>query len=1208
MKFFTALTRIRASKRRASQRQLKAGQSDHGKQIERLEDRLLLTAITFNAPSTNNGDGTWSQQSRDGETVAVGPAYLYYNLNPFAAFPGYSQGDALHLKVDYYDEGTGSIRVQYDSTRENFDLTDFHTRSTRVDSQQFVTSYHYLDSTQFSNGTNGNDFRVGAWGAPVASVTISNEPFADSGLAWAWTPPWESAYAGPSRPVDASTLQGKVLTGYQGWFNTPNDAADEGYVHWGSPGDWSIEQWPDPNDYDSSELFAVPGVTTARGEQAHLFSSANGSVVDRHFQWMREHDIDGVLLQRFRESFMKKGPDGTYSGEPQWPVVNSRDAAHRSGRTWAIEYDIQNGSSPAVRDQIIQEVKDDWEYLTDPAGLDMLNDTHYQQENGKPVVTIFGLYVSPSNGYSTAQQQDLISYFQSRGIYVIGAGRHAESQAQIANAGLHDAYIPWQGYWKGGDSYAPDEVRLNGVTTHVPHVFPGFSWTHLQNSSTATSRDREDGEFYWRMLDDAANETDAPWWFIGMFDEYDEGTNLIPGTDDPPVPDTDAQGNPLTYQVSDPRPNDWWMALTGAAKQALQGKSAINATIPAESSLQNRSNTGGEARWEVGSEDRLASLETSDSSVEIIDVPVQGEVSAAIRSTDPYLYFSVDDGFLSAAADGRDITVEVEYLDLLVGQFNLEYDGVGAAYTATPNAALTGSGRWRTHRFEVTDAYFNNRQNDGADFRLTTPGGNLFVRRVSVIKESMLTVEADLGPIDTVNGLQHVEQAGDGQSISLNEQGRRARVLTGDPSSLYLYMDVDAQFAHEVNAGLNTIVEVTYQDVGTGQLNIQYDSTDAAYQNATPVPMNDSGAWRTARFYLDDAFFGDRQNGGTDFRITGNNIPIDRVRVLTSFGDLADPELAAEQPAVDPQSNTVTVSWSMSDDWRTDQSDQWTRSEDSRVFVELSDDDGLTWQAVASVEQNAGAASSNTYDTVTGVHNWSDEFALDTEGFASGAYRLRLVPTDGRGNAGTAVVTEQFTVYATPELPGDYNTDGTVNSADYSVWRDSLGAAVLPYSLADGDGSGVVDSGDNAVWRANYGRVSTPTVAEAHSPDTAAPDLPHAPQDVATQRAEEVLPTPVSRAVAIDSVLATDAAFAALTQPTDKSPVRRQRFRPAVRAAATDDDALLLQTVEPQTMSQDNASNTGSTVIDDESEREEINRRWKSQLLASTRVRLSLDD
>ncbi len=113
--------------------------------LERLEDRLLLAAVTLTTPSSNGGDGTWSQQQREGVDVYVGPAYLYYNVNPFSAFPGFQQGDDLYAKVDYFDEGSGNLRFQYDSVANNFDQTEFHTRSTRVDTQQFVSSYQFLE-------------------------------------------------------------------------------------------------------------------------------------------------------------------------------------------------------------------------------------------------------------------------------------------------------------------------------------------------------------------------------------------------------------------------------------------------------------------------------------------------------------------------------------------------------------------------------------------------------------------------------------------------------------------------------------------------------------------------------------------------------------------------------------------------------------------------------------------------------------------------------------------------------------------------------------------------------------------------------------------------------------------------------------------------------------------------------------------------------
>ena len=46
--------------------------------------------------------------------------------------------------------------------------------------------------------------------------------------------PWLKPYDGPTRSdVDATTLDGKVLCGYQGWFNTPGDGTQFGFNHWG---------------------------------------------------------------------------------------------------------------------------------------------------------------------------------------------------------------------------------------------------------------------------------------------------------------------------------------------------------------------------------------------------------------------------------------------------------------------------------------------------------------------------------------------------------------------------------------------------------------------------------------------------------------------------------------------------------------------------------------------------------------------------------------------------------------------------------------------------------------------------------------------------------------------------------------------------------------------------------------------------------------
>jgi hypothetical protein len=51
--------------------------------------------------------------------------------------------------------------------------------------------------------------------------------------------------------VEATTLRGKIMCGYQGWFRCPGDAADMGWIHWShtaeriAPQTLCFEMWPD---------------------------------------------------------------------------------------------------------------------------------------------------------------------------------------------------------------------------------------------------------------------------------------------------------------------------------------------------------------------------------------------------------------------------------------------------------------------------------------------------------------------------------------------------------------------------------------------------------------------------------------------------------------------------------------------------------------------------------------------------------------------------------------------------------------------------------------------------------------------------------------------------------------------------------------------------------------------------------------------------
>ena len=53
---------------------------------------------------------------------------------------------------------------------------------------------------------------------------------------------------------------------------------------------------------------------------------------------------------------------------------------------------------------------------------------------------------------------------------------------------------------------------------------------------------------------------------------------------------------------------------------------------------------------------------------------------------------------------------------------------------------------------------------------------------------------------------------------------------------------------------------------------------------------------------------------------------------------------------------------------------------------------------------------------------------------------------------------------------GDYNGNGSVDAADYTVWRDTLGQSVTtPGDGADGNQSGDVDDGDYTFWKQHFG-------------------------------------------------------------------------------------------------------------------------------------------
>lgn len=395
-------------------------------------------------------------------------------------------------------------------------------------------------------------------------------------------------YAGPSeKGTDTTTLNGKVMAGYQGWFNCEGDGAGLRWSHWArdqsksfAPGNITVDLWPDMTETTPEERFPT-GFKHANGEPAFVFSSYNRTTVLRHFKWMREYGIDGAFIQRFANGLRK----GDLVHHKNAVLSNCREGANREGRAYAVMYDLSGLSAGQTT-----AVSEDWKMLRER--MQIGKDPAYLHHKGKPLVAIWGIGFRVGRDYTLDECRALIEFFKADGCTVmlgVPTGWRTLDRDATPDPKLHavlalaDVLSPWTpGRYNTpakATAHAEKYYRDDLTWCHehsmdfLPVVFPGFSWHNLKFFSRLNEIPRLKGAFLWSQFA-AVKKSGAGMAYVAMFDEVNEGTAIFKCTNKPPV----GYSPFLTYEGL---PSDHYLWLAGEGGKLLRGEREPSDEMPA---------------------------------------------------------------------------------------------------------------------------------------------------------------------------------------------------------------------------------------------------------------------------------------------------------------------------------------------------------------------------------------------------------------------------------------------------------------------------------------------------------------------------------------------------------------------------------------------------------------------------------------------------
>ncbi len=391
----------------------------------------------------------------------------------------------------------------------------------------------------------------------------------------------------------ATSMDGKVFVGYQGWATPLRQEDGARWVHYGNRGEFKpgfvcVEMWPDTSDLGDDEKIPTD-FRHQDGRVATVFDPQNAKTVNRHFAWMKQYGIDGAFLQRF------VNPAASPKQRPELDRVldNVRAASRENAVEWGLMYDL----SGVRASEIFSKVSDDWKRLAGEAKIRA--DARYIHHRGKPVMVLWGIGLRDRP--SPKEYLSLVEFLKNDPTYggntvILGVPfywrsgqRDAVDDPSLKEIILAaDVIAPWPvGRYanpEGATRLAKSEREPDAQWAaahqrdYLPGIFPGFSWHNLMLTRGSTNAfnqiPRLGGKFLWTQAI-SSQRAGARMLYVAMFDEIDEGTAIFKVSNDPPIGETPF----LTYEGL---PADHYLWLTGQIGKMLRGE------IPATDEMPKR--------------------------------------------------------------------------------------------------------------------------------------------------------------------------------------------------------------------------------------------------------------------------------------------------------------------------------------------------------------------------------------------------------------------------------------------------------------------------------------------------------------------------------------------------------------------------------------------------------------------------------------------